>query len=322
MSGPSPSAVLSLFYSQLTYHPPVPSSSFRGQTVIVTGANTGLGREVAKQIAGLGAERIILGVRTVSKGEEARAFIKREVEHSNTIDVWQLDLSSFESVRAFAKRAQGLDRLDVVVQNAGMWPKSFELAGGHEATVLTNVVSTFLLTKLLLPKMKETASITHTTPRITVVDSALHKFATLQAKKSPKIFEELKKPIKDYDGRYMDTKLLVILYGQKLAAEISTSEQPNVCINFVNPGWCTSGLRPSATATEKLSERFLVRTTDEGAKIIVDAVAADKVKGRQGAYLDEMEVKKPAPWINSKEGKKTAERIWVELNEIVDQASF
>ena len=132
MSGPSPSDGLGLLRSQLFYRVPQLTSDFTGQTVIVTGGNAGLGREAAKHLARLNTERLIIACRTVAKGEEASAHIQKQVNSKTKIEVWPLDLGSFESVKAFANRARTLNRLDAVIENAGMWPKTFELLENHE----------------------------------------------------------------------------------------------------------------------------------------------------------------------------------------------
>ncbi|KAK5119626.1 hypothetical protein LTR85_007455 [Meristemomyces frigidus] len=316
MSGPSPSAVLSLLRSQLTVHPHIPTSSFADQTVIVTGANGGLGREAAKLIVQLGAQRVILAVRSTSKGEAAREYIAQKTGRKDGVEVWELDLSSFASVRAFGERAKQLARLDAVIENAGMWPTDFKTAEGHEATITVNVLSTVLLAQLLLPKLEETAqSYPETIPRLTLVTSALHKFATLAARKSAgSIIEALDQSTRDWDMRYNDSKLLLVLYGQKLAA---TAAGADVCITFLNPGYCLSNLKPAHSVGEKVFEKILARSTDEGAWTLVDAVAAEKTKGRHGAYLDDIAVKRPAPWIETSEGQETKERVWKEINSVL-----
>lgn len=133
MSGPTPATVAGLLRSQLLFKPCLSSSiSFKYQTAIVTGANAGLGREAAKYFVRLGAEKVILAVRTPSKGEEARKYIEKITGRVGVMEIWQLDMSSFASVEAFAERARGLARLDVVVANAGVWPTEFALAEEHE----------------------------------------------------------------------------------------------------------------------------------------------------------------------------------------------
>lgn len=309
MSGPTPGAVFGLLSSQATYRAPLPTESFEGQTVIVTGANAGLGRDAVRHLVRLNAKRVILAVRTISKGEEAQAAIEQEYGRKGVMEVWQVDTAKFASVRAFAQRAQSLDRLDAVLLNAGIWPKKFEMAEGHEyvhpvagsTAVLTvrrqcvtvNVISTFLLGRLLLPKMQETAKITKSIPRMSIVDSDLHKFAKFPAKKDTRIFEGLKKPVTDFDNRYNDTKLLVMLYGRKWAAEMIKSGQPKVCLNFMNPGWCASGLHVQDGAGVAVAKRLLQRTQDEGGRMLVDAIAlVPKVEDRHGEYINRMRIEK------------------------------
>ena len=123
------SFALHFLYAQLFVTPPYPIKKFTGQTVIVTGSNTGLGFEAAKHFVRLGADKVILAVRTVEKGEAARKRIEESTKITSVVEVWQLELESYGSVKAFAEKAQGLDRLDVLVENAGVpfensaWPK-------------------------------------------------------------------------------------------------------------------------------------------------------------------------------------------------------
>ena len=130
-----PRAGLSLLYSQFFVKLPVPTQSFAGQTIIITGSNTGLGREAASHILELGAAKVILAVRNVSKGEAAKKHISTHSARLNAqdlIEVWELDLSNYESVKAFAKRAESLDRIDAVIQNAGISTDQFAVAEDNE----------------------------------------------------------------------------------------------------------------------------------------------------------------------------------------------
>jgi NAD(P)-dependent dehydrogenase (short-subunit alcohol dehydrogenase family) len=91
-----------------------------GKTVIVTGANVGLGKSAAAHFVSLNADKIIIACRSVEKGEAAKAEIIKSVDNAKTtIEVWPLDLSNYDSIRSFVKRANALERLDIVVENAG-----------------------------------------------------------------------------------------------------------------------------------------------------------------------------------------------------------
>ena len=185
------SFALNFFYVQFFITPPYPSKNFAGQTVIVTGSNTGLGFEAAQHFVRLGAEKVILAVRTVEKGNAARKRIEENTKRTSVVEVWQLELESYESVKSFAAKARGLNRLDVVVENAGIDLEKFRLAGEDEATVTVNVTSTFLLALLLLPKMRETSAKYNTTPRLSIVTSDLHFVTPFKERHADSIFDEL-----------------------------------------------------------------------------------------------------------------------------------
>jgi NAD(P)-dependent dehydrogenase (short-subunit alcohol dehydrogenase family) len=142
--------------NQYTHLPiPEPPANIKDATYIVTGANTGLGYECAKHLFHMGAKRIILAVRTPSKGEAALATIRSETGRKDVGEVWELDLTSLDSVEAFAQRVNKLDRLDAIIENAGVVMTKFQLVEGIETSVLVNVVSTMLLAFRVLPKLQE-----------------------------------------------------------------------------------------------------------------------------------------------------------------------
>jgi NAD(P)-dependent dehydrogenase (short-subunit alcohol dehydrogenase family) len=129
-------------YSQLFVTPVYPTASCAGQTIIVTGSNVGLGKETTRHFARLGASKIILAVRDNIAGEA----VKKDIETStqcgpDVLDVWPLDLLSYESCRSFADRASKLPRLDVLLENAGVAGNKWSLAGRHERMVAVNVIS-------------------------------------------------------------------------------------------------------------------------------------------------------------------------------------
>lgn len=144
-----------------------------GGTYIVTGANTGLGLEAARHLVQLGATKVIMGVRNVAAGEEARAGIQGTTGISDVAEVWALDLSSYSSVKAFAKRAiEELERIDALIENAAVAMSKRVVAEGHTLPITVNVYSTFLLAVLLLPKMSENSKQFGITPHLTIVTSS------------------------------------------------------------------------------------------------------------------------------------------------------
>lgn len=123
-----------------------------GRTVVVTGANSGTGRETAKRLAAAGA-RVILAVRNREKGADALAEVLATRPDAQA-EVRILDLADLASVRAFADGLlRDLDRLDTLVNNAGVMipPQRYETADGHELQWGTNFLGPFALTNLVLP---------------------------------------------------------------------------------------------------------------------------------------------------------------------------
>ena len=157
----------------------------------MTGSNTGLGLEAARHFARLGAAKVILAVRTISKGEAAKESIEESTDRKGVVEVWQLDLGSYKSVKDFAKKAEGLDRLDAVVENAGIAKSTWSVLEDNEATITTNVVSTFLLGLLLLPKLRESGQKFNLTPHLAVVSSEVHAWSPMNERKSESIFGAL-----------------------------------------------------------------------------------------------------------------------------------
>jgi retinol dehydrogenase 12 len=176
-------------HTQLILKIPKPTTSFFSKTVIITGANTGLGKEAAKHIVRLGAGKVILGCRNTSKGNKAKLEIESSLKCSpGVIEVWEVDIESPPSVKEFVDKANKLPRLDVVINNAGIQTINFQVAYGTERTIAVNVIGTFLLALQLIPKLKETANAYGVTPHMTFVGSALYDVAKYPEKHGDDIF--------------------------------------------------------------------------------------------------------------------------------------
>ena len=142
---------------------PEPTSSFRNKTILITGSNTGLGLEAAIKFARLDTSRLILAVRDPTKGAAAKAQIEARSGRQDglVVEVWPLDMGDYESIQAFAARAEKeLERVDVAVLNAGVSPYRYvESSEGWESTLQVNVLGTALLGLLLLPKMRASSAL-------------------------------------------------------------------------------------------------------------------------------------------------------------------
>jgi retinol dehydrogenase-12 len=182
----------SFLYSQFFVTLPKPTKSFSGETIIVTGSNTGLGLEAARHLSRLNATLIILAVRNTEKGETAKKNILASTgRKDNSIEVWDLDMQSYESIQIFCTRAKKLARLDAVLLNAGIMTKHFKMVAGYESVITTNVIGTFLLALGMLPKLRESAAKYNIQPRLSVVASDLHWITKFPERHSKDIFEAL-----------------------------------------------------------------------------------------------------------------------------------
>lgn len=148
--------------------------SCSGKVYVVTGSNHGLGLETARHLVQASAARVILAVRNLKAGEEAKADIERTTGRKGVAEVWHLDLGSFESIRAFAQKTLSeLDRIDSFIANAGIMLDRFTLAEGTETCMTVNVIGTLALAVLVMPKLQETARKFDIQPRLVFLVSAL-----------------------------------------------------------------------------------------------------------------------------------------------------
>ncbi|KAH7123988.1 hypothetical protein B0J11DRAFT_436381 [Dendryphion nanum] len=301
-------------WSQLFFTPPKPTTSFAGKIVIVTGSNVGLGKEAARHITKLGASQVILAVRSIEKGEAAKKDIESTTNvGTDVIKVWQLDMSSYQSVIDFAARVdKELPRLDSAILNAGVARGVWEVFEKDEATITVNVVSTFLLSLLLLPKLKSTAQKFNTRPVLSVVASEVHAWAKFEERHGSSIFERLNDNSGkgDMADRYQVSKLLNIL-GVRAMTERRPVDKIPVTINTINPGLCHSELSRESGIGLTIIKFFLARTTEVGSRTLVHAGSAGVES--HGQYLSNCNVAQPSQFVLSQEGHDTQERYWKEL---------
>ncbi|KAI4100692.1 MAG: hypothetical protein L6R37_005311 [Teloschistes peruensis] len=218
--------------------------TLEGKTVIVTGANAGIGFEVTRQYLELGAARVILAVRSVKKGEVAAKFLSThpslvKLGHEPEIKVMHVDLDDFRSVHAFAQKVQQeIDTLDILLLNGGVNFMSYQTsASGHERVMQVNYHSNVLLALLLLPLLESTAIKRGQPSRLTFIGSETMTMHTL--KKKPLLADEsIAQHFDDktkYAGmtRYSDSKLMIAAFTQEMAQCVSSDK---VIINNLCPG--------------------------------------------------------------------------------------
>ena len=313
-------STLRFLRSQFLFTPPYPEASFQGKTVLVTGANRGLGLEATRHFVRLGASKVIMAVRTISRGENAKMDILNSCPGSQTqIEIWPLDLMSYASIDSFAERYATLTRLDVVVCNAAVITEKFRLEESHETTILTNVISTFLLSLLALPKMKETAHKHSTNPRLTLVTSEAHLWTEMPERTAPSIFKRLdEEDGANMQDRYNVSKLLEILVVREIFDKVikDPAEYP-VIINMVNPGLCHSELADVLGLPIKILKAIFARKTEVGSRTLVDAA----LQGQEsmGQYISDCKIEEPSPFVGTADGKETQRRVWEELSAILEE---
>jgi NAD(P)-dependent dehydrogenase (short-subunit alcohol dehydrogenase family) len=216
--------------------PPLELISVAQKTAVITGSNTGIGLECGRLLLSLQLSHLILAVRSLERGEEAAASL-RKLYPGAKIDVWHLDMNSYESIRVFAKKCTTLPRLDIAILSAGILNMTFEVnsSTGHEETFQVNYLSTALLTLLLLPTLKN-KNPSGTPGRLTLVASS----AALLAEFSERNRVPLIPSFDNQEGwnastakkRYDTTKGMVLMLAYKLS---TITKAENTVINAVDP---------------------------------------------------------------------------------------
>lgn len=205
-----------------------------GKTALVTGANSGIGFETAKDFARRGA-RVILAVRNMQKGIEAAKKIMDSTGNNNLV-VRKLDLVSMEQVRKFAQQVkQSEKRLDILVLNAGIaLTRKYLTEENLEVHMASNHFGHFLLTNCLLTllcqsSMDQDRALTDPV-RIIVVSSVMHWYGKIELDNlnSEKCFKASR--------IYSDTKLANLLFTFELSRKLIKYGYRNVIVNAVHPG--------------------------------------------------------------------------------------
>ncbi|MDT5326243.1 MAG: hypothetical protein QOF25_3395 [Mycobacterium sp.] len=229
--------------------------SFAGRTVIVTGANSGLGEVTARELARVGA-KVVLAVRNTAKGDAAASGMTGDVE------VRELDLQDLASVRAFA---DGIDGVDVLVNNAGIMAVPYaQTVDGFESQIGTNHLGHFALTNLLLPKVSD---------RVVTVSSMMHLLGKISLK-------DLNWKSRPYSAwlAYGQSKLANLLFTSELQRRLDAAGSSVTSLS-AHPGYSATNLQGHAagriSSTLMSLGNKLATDADFGARQTLYAVSQD-----------------------------------------------
>jgi NAD(P)-dependent dehydrogenase (short-subunit alcohol dehydrogenase family) len=258
-----------------------------GKTVLVTGANAGIGKATALALAQMGATVVML-CRSKSKGEAAQAEIKTASNNPN-IDLILADFAALATVRRAAETILArYNRLDVLVNNAGLYlGERLVSADGYEMTFAVNHLAPFLLTNLLLDTLKAGAP-----TRIITVSSGAHAAGRMR-------FDDLQAE-RRYQGfrAYADSKLANILFTTELARRLADT---GVTANSLHPGAVASNFAQDMGGIFGRLFQFarpFMRTPEQGAQTSIYLASAPEVAGVTGAYFADSKPARPAPQAN------------------------
>ncbi|KXT11180.1 hypothetical protein AC579_6863 [Pseudocercospora musae] len=287
--------------------------SLSSKVILITGGNTGLGKETVLQLAKHDPQEIFLAARTPSKAEAAIEDIKKQVPNGK-ITFLQMDLTSLASVKQAADEFKSRsDRLDVLINNAGIMAVPYsKTKDGYEIQFGTNHVGHALLTKLLLPTLLKTAEQPDADVRVVNVSSEGHMMA-------PGII---------YDQDKLETYLTWQRYGQSKLANILHARElqkryPAITATSLHPGVIITDLYASQEKTNPLMKVFLpilrkvTLDVPGGAKNSLWAATAPKDQVRSSHYWKPVGSKSGGSfWYAQKED--LAKQLWDWTEEELD----
>jgi NAD(P)-dependent dehydrogenase (short-subunit alcohol dehydrogenase family) len=251
-----------------------------GRTFLITGGNTGIGKETARALASRGA-RVHIACRSQDKGRKAIDEIAARTG-SRELGLLSVDLGDLESVRACAQEflARG-EPLHVLINNAGVAGRHGKTASGFEAAFGTNHIGPFLLTSLLLDRIRESAP-----ARIVNVASTAHYGARGID------FDAVRKPTRTITGmrEYSVSKLANVLHAGELARRL---ENTGVTTYSLHPGVVASDIwRRVPWPVRAVMKRRMI-SPEEGARTPLYCATAPELTNQSGLYYDECAVAQP-----------------------------
>jgi NAD(P)-dependent dehydrogenase (short-subunit alcohol dehydrogenase family) len=216
-----------------------------GRVAIVTGANSGIGLETARELARNGAH-VVLACRSEARAEEALANIRAGLPEAQ-VEFMLLDLSDLDQVRVFAASVHDrFDRLDLLINNAGvMIPPASKTKQGFELQLGVNHIGHFALTGLLLDLLRSTDG-----ARIVNVSSTAHRLGRMN-------FDDLDFDARGYNASaaYGQSKLANLLFTAELARKLEAAGA-RVLVAAAHPGWTQTNLQQHSSTFQFLNPFF------------------------------------------------------------------
>jgi len=301
---------LLLFLLRLWMQGPKVRSTARldGKTVVITGANTGIGKVTALDLSKRGAKVVML-CRNVEKAEEAAEEIRKATE--GEVVVHKLDLASLASVRECAEQlGNSLEKIDILINNAGVMAcPQMRTTEGFEMQIGTNHFGHFLLTNLLMPQLKKAAP----TARIVNVSSLAHTRGQMQ-------WDDINWKETPYNAiqAYGQSKLANILFTKELARK---GEGSGVSAYALHPGVINTELGRHLQDTFgplvmlwKVAMPF-IKTPESGANTTIYCAVDESIADHNGRYYSDCKEKQPAP---QAENIEDAKKLWEVSEQLVN----
>lgn len=280
-------------------------TTMQGKVCLVTGANSGIGKETARELARLGAT-VVMVARSAERGEAARREILAETTNT-AVDLMLADLSSQAEVERLAQAFKArYDRLHVLVNNAGaIFAQRQESVDGIEMTFALNHMGYFWLTNALLDVLKASAP-----ARIINVSSDAHKVGRFN-------FDDYQRTQRYSNFQvYGESKLANVLHAFYLAEQLAGS---GVTINAMHPGFVATGFGRNNGALWRAAlaviGRFFALKPAQGADTVVYLATSPEVEGVTGQYFAK---RRPTPAAKAAYDKAAQRRLW-ELSEQLSQ---
>lgn len=265
-----------------------------GKVCIITGANSGIGKETALALAKMNATVVML-CRNKQRGEKAQKEIIEQSRNKN-VDLILCDLSSLKDIKNFISEFKNkYEKLHVLINNAGVMLKNRTISlDGFEMNFAVHVLGPFLLTNSLLDILKKNAP-----SRIINIASAAHKRAKID-------FEDLQSENKKYRlfSAYGISKLAEILFTYELSRRL---EGTKVTANAVHPGVVATNLgRDQSKFSQWFAKKFF-KSPEEGAQTSIYLASSSEVEGITGKYFIN---KEPRESSIESYNEENAERLW------------